>query len=87
MKTDADNPEMIKANAILSFAKHAPYLGLDGELLGKTFLIEREEWKIVGLNQRVRKNPIVAENAKGELATFSFADAGVVVSLVKLNGT
>lgn len=63
--------EQIKTDALAGFALHGAKLGLLGQFIGTKVTVEGVEYTILGLNRRIRLNPIVTLNeATGKVRNF-----------------
>ena len=67
-------------NAIAAeFEKHCVWYGMPRELLNKTFVSLQQKYKILGWNNRKRKNKVILEDMTGEtfVASVDLVKAGM----------
>ncbi len=52
------------------FAKNADRLGVNGDFIGKQFTARGTLWTVMGLNRRIRKNPVIAHDPNQKVREF-----------------
>lgn len=70
--TPAERRILWEDQAAKGFASHATKLGLNGDFIGKKFMVDGIEYEVRGINKRIRKLPVIAKTAEGVYRTFPF---------------